>query len=198
MILRELLQCPTGCSCSSSPTLNAWNSLWSSVGSTCHGASRPCLIAFLETFCFPSGVRGPDDFLAFCRFAAICRSLAAIGLLIGPRLGDLEPPVEGRVGQTCVPDSVATLDNTRRLDSPKTCETKPISEPATFDLSSFVRLLKASRPNPVGGPPSLRRYEVATSIVLFRIGRRRHFGRAHAPWISRRPIRVRLDARADS
>ena len=48
------------------------------MGITVLWDSRPCFRAFFEDMAFPCLVRGPVDFFAFLRFAAICFSVAMI------------------------------------------------------------------------------------------------------------------------
>ena len=54
------------------------NSAWLSEWITVFWVNRPCFWEFHEAMAFPCWVRGPVDFWAFLRFAAICFSVAMI------------------------------------------------------------------------------------------------------------------------
>jgi hypothetical protein len=87
---------PRGFNCRMSDVDSASSSPGSSPGSTAVCAVSPCVTALSRARSFPSSVRGPVDFFAFCRFAAMRFSEAGIGGVL--RLVDARP--SARTAQT--------------------------------------------------------------------------------------------------
>ena len=71
LFARTVSSGPCGFRSASIASLKTANCSGSSPGISGCWAVRPCLVAFCATVALPSGVRGPVDFFAFLRFAAI-------------------------------------------------------------------------------------------------------------------------------